>query len=251
MKVDQPANVLNAAYLVLRITGSQGEAAIVSGVRHEDTRHRLAAVKALENDYSRNTYAVPALIEVLGDSDPKIRRTAAHALEHIALATEPEFKNDGHAIHIRPEGEIGPTTKAVVPALCRLLKDSDSNVRCEAVESLARMGKSAKASIPDLITFVETAFSKVKTELANHARRGAEVELECGVEALERMGPAASAAVPLLTAIKELNLLNVIRAAEKALDSIQPQRNPGRRQGRGSNPAGATKVPDHDRGYTT
>ncbi len=232
LKVNQSSVALIAAYGTLRMAGPQGEAAIKSGIRDKDPGHRRAAIEvlgvrrgrggrggrgggggdpedrraaieALEDGLGKNTYAVPALIEALDDPDPGIRSNAGRVLAHIAIATEYEFK-EGKLVRVRPEGEIGATTKVVVPALSKLLKDADPSVRARAANSLEVMGTLAKAAIPDLIVFVEAAFSKVKVaprgsrELSDSGE-----ELMFGIQALGSMGPAASAAVPLLTAIQQ------------------------------------------------
>jgi RND family efflux transporter MFP subunit len=228
LKVNQSPDALKAAYTALRLTGPQGEATIISGIRHKDPVHRRAAINVFTHGYGsrRDAYAVPALIEAIDDPDPGIRGDVGNALEHIAVATEVDFTRSP-PVHIRPEGEIGPTTEIVVPALCKLLKDTDPTVRRRALASLGRM-TSTKASIPNLITFAETAFSKLKAaKPGSQGRSDSDYELSHGVQLLGRMGPAASAAAPLLTAIKQWsseqtrNPVWAQGAAEKALDEIQ------------------------------
>jgi len=235
LKVDQSPDALKAAYTALRLTGPQGEATIISGIRHKDPVHRRAAIEGWLWYGSRDTYAVPALIEAVDDTDPLVRREVCLDLANIAVATEYERKKDGSTIRIRPEGEIGPTTKVVVPALCKRLKDADSGVRLQAVDSLRNMGMLAKAAIPDLIAFVEAASSKLKAAPPT-SREYTYLELCSGVEALGRMGPAASAAVPLLTmlqqaVIQRTNGREVARVplphqVKQALDRIQGKPKP-------------------------
>ena len=44
LKVDQQSDAMKAAYTALRLTGPQGEAAIIGAVRGKDPAHRLAAI---------------------------------------------------------------------------------------------------------------------------------------------------------------------------------------------------------------
>ena len=147
----------------------------------------------------------------------------------IAVGTEYEFK-EGKLVRVRPEGEIGPITKVVVPALSKMLKDADPSVRLKAANSLERMGPLAKAAIPDLIVFVDAAFSKVKAPpQGSREWSDSGSELTFGIQALGSMGPAAAAAVPLLTTLKQhtgILLSQTVSAVEFALIQIQGKPKP-------------------------
>jgi hypothetical protein len=66
---------------------------------------------------------LPALIEALGDEDPKVRAQVARTL-----------------------GLIGPGAKAAVPALTKALKDEESAVREAAKQSLRKINRRAAAN---------------------------------------------------------------------------------------------------------
>ena len=157
----------------------------------------------MEDGLGKNTYAVPALIEALDDPDPGIRSNAGRVLAHIAIATEYEFK-EGKLVRIRPEGEIGPTTKVVVPALSKLLKDADPSVRGRGGQFLGSDGHvgEGRDSRPD--SFCRGRFFQSQGRARGSRKLSdSEEELKFGIQALGSMGPAASAAVPLLTAIQQ------------------------------------------------
>ena len=205
LKVDLLPEALEKAYGALVGKGPLAEAAIISGSRHKDPKHRHAAINALAQYYPEDTAVVDAVINATDDTDANIQRhRGGRALEHIAMATERDFSKNLRP-RIRPEGEIGPATKVIVPALCKLLKDTDSNVPRGVMESLDRLGKLAKAAIPDLIDFVEAAFAKIKKIGAERYSKNdfdERMGLSDGVHALGNMGPAAVAASPQPTPIK-------------------------------------------------
>ena len=65
--------------------------------------------------------------EALRDPDAKVRRKAAFTL-----------------------GNIGPSDRAVLPALIGALNDADRDVRCEAILSLVKYGPGAREAVPRL-----------------------------------------------------------------------------------------------------
>jgi RND family efflux transporter MFP subunit len=243
LKVDQPFDALKAAYSALRMTGPQGEAAIIGALRGKDSEHRKAAIHAVQfGRSSKDIYAIPALIEALDDPDPMVRRNIGSALANLAVATEFEIKSDGSKVRIRPKGEIGPTTKAVVPVLSKLLRDADSGVQGITIYELDHMGELEHVPIPDLIAFVEAT---VKAE-SEESRKNYSPELSMVLKVLGDMGPAASAAVPMLKAIIQshndvgVGRGAIKRAAEDALYYIQGGKR-NRENKPGSNRPGDTK----------
>ena len=75
--------------------------------------------------------AVPALAELLKDSDSGVRYDALSAL-----------------------GNIGPEARTAVPALAEMLTEKDDGIADAALQALAKMGTYAKAAIPSLIRLV-------------------------------------------------------------------------------------------------
>lgn len=77
--------------------------------------------------------AVPALIQALKDSAPKVRGQAIVAL-----------------------GWIGPTAEAAVAPLMELLKNENPSVRAEAARALGKIGGKAREAVPTLTTLLKS-----------------------------------------------------------------------------------------------
>lgn len=125
-----------------------------------DANKRLHAVTVLASYGPRARAAVPALIAVLRDRLPEIRRRAT-----IALA------------------EIGPEARQAVPALIQVLQDEEEAVRCRAVMALGDLGAEARSAVPALIGLLQDESDLVRRWAA---------------AALGEIGPTAPAAIPAL-----------------------------------------------------
>jgi HEAT repeat protein len=144
---------------------------------------RIAAMQSLGAFGAAAAPAVPVLVEVLRDPDPRIRWFAIEAL-----------------------AVIGPAAKAAVPALIEALRSPDvavaggvrgnggfffngmdeGPIRLIAAEALGRIGPEAKAAIPDLIAAMKGPDSRVRAEAAR---------------ALGGIGPDAVPAIPELVRV--------------------------------------------------
>jgi HEAT repeat protein len=78
--------------------------------------------------------AVPALVEVLADPNPVVRRRAAQAL-----------------------ARIGPDARDAVPDLIVALQDRNEEVRKSAARALGQIGPDARAAIPALMDELKAA----------------------------------------------------------------------------------------------
>jgi hypothetical protein len=125
--LETPKDELHAAAAVLLgHAGSEARGAapaLIQALKDADQRVREAARGALGN---MGAEAVPLLIQALGSGDPYIRSAAADAVLR-----------------------IGPEAKAAGPALLRLLKDQDDEVRQSALGALKETGVS-EALVPAL-----------------------------------------------------------------------------------------------------
>ena len=128
--------------------------------------------------------AVPALVELLQDSNPEIRRRAAGALLG-----------------------MGPKAKGAVPALVEALENSDSELRQKAALILGQIGPAAKEAVPDLTEALEDPEPRVRVAAAT---------------SLGWLG--AKEAVPALqTALKDTNKA-VQKASREALRKIEKEK---------------------------
>jgi HEAT repeat protein len=153
----------------------------VSSCRRRDRSPEIAAlVKALrstdEDKQGKATAdlvkigepAVPAVLPLLTDPDPRIRRTAATtlwgleaksrgAVSHLAKALSDEDASVRASVAMALSA-IGPEAENAVPALIRTLHDRDSNVQLWAVKALGAIGPAAETALPDLESLLKDEF---------------------------------------------------------------------------------------------
>jgi HEAT repeat protein len=109
------------AYWHLVLSGSAALPAVRRGLSHDNADVRLHCVKALDHLVDEDSF--PALIAMLSDDDPRVRRDALHAL----------------ACDRCKENACRPEIGAVLPLGIRLLQtDPDRHVRAMAAEVVGR-----------------------------------------------------------------------------------------------------------------
>jgi hypothetical protein len=105
--------------------------------------------------------AVPAILELLATSDPRLRSLALSTL-----------------------WGMGSKAEAAVPTLAATLVDPDPEMRNGAAMALANMGATAAPAVPALITALGDADRRVR---------------QTAVKALGNIGPAAKDAIPVIS----------------------------------------------------
>jgi HEAT repeat protein/lysophospholipase L1-like esterase len=182
----------------------------------DDSSHavRAAAAWALGDVGSAAAPAAPRLCRLLEDADPLVRSGAAYGLGGLGRAARPSVPSlvarlgdpdervrwrSGDAL-----AKIGLEADSLEP-LVRLLRDERGPGRGLAAEALGRLGPSAHASVPDLMSAVSDSRPDVRWR---------------AVWALGRIGPAAVPAVPTLRAA--LSDPDVRWRAAEALGGIGP-----------------------------
>jgi HEAT repeat protein len=156
---------------------------------------RLGAVRILIDMGPDAKEVLPALVEVLGDTDGMVRANAAEAVWKLgkdakALPALVETLQDkapsSRSYAATTLGYVmRQEAKPAVPALIQALWDEDTGVRAGAAEALGRIGPPAQAAIPALLTALKTP--------------GEEDHIYSSTaEALGRLGPAAKSAIPAL-----------------------------------------------------
>jgi HEAT repeat protein len=113
------------ANLALIRVGEPAVPAILELVQGSDPRLRSVALATIWGMGERAKSAAPVLGETLSDPDPEIRNAAAMALEN-----------------------MGPAAAAAVPALIKALSDGDNRVRQTAVKALGNVGPAAREAVP-------------------------------------------------------------------------------------------------------
>lgn len=142
--------------------------------------------------------AVPALVRLLDDKDPTVRREAGKALGHVAWSAE---------------GKVSGRDAAIL-ALLAALKQKDDNLRGEAVYALRWLRAPKKDVVPPLVEVLKEAGPASRDAVLHY---------------LAEIGPEGAAAVPgLCELLKAPDPFVRLRAAE-VLGRIDPRR--GRREG--------------------
>jgi len=113
------------ANLALIRVGAPAVPAIVELLATTDPRLRSLALTTLWGMGAKAEAAVPALVETLADPDPEMRVAAAMALAN-----------------------MGPAAAGAVPALINALGDGESRVRQTAVKALGNIGPAARDAVP-------------------------------------------------------------------------------------------------------
>jgi len=154
-------------------------------MRSRDPTQRHGAASMLSSLDRPPAALAEVLVAALGDEVQGVRYSAAVALGRYA----------------------GAEREAAVPALIDALRDEDTQVRCQAARSLARLGAGASQAIP-------IALDLLRSENANHRWQAAEI--------LGAYGTAARRAAPALESARHDPELSVRHAAENALKAIAP-----------------------------
>jgi len=136
--------------------------------------------------------AVPTLIELSKDPDPKIRQYSATALGLIGRASDATVpallealkdKDDDVRAHaIMALGEIKPEAKITLPHFQEALKDKNLFVRGIALARLGELGPEAKSAVPELLESV---------------KKDKDFSRSVAI-ALGQIGPEAKAGIPFL-----------------------------------------------------
>jgi len=150
--------------------------ALIEQLGDSDPRVRRAAIDALADEPGDVAVTVPALARVLADTDTSVRLSAAVALQKID-AGNPSFPpvlieslEAGHAPMFLEVGRMGRDAEWAVPTLLKLLSHPQPQIRGLAARALGEIG------IAD--TSVTAALERRQRDEAPAVRRAAERALE-------------------------------------------------------------------------
>jgi HEAT repeat protein len=168
----------DAAARTLGSLGPDAVAVLLEALRSDQASTRAAGARGLGYARPRPAEARPALKKLLADKHNNVRVQAARSLWYLKVLRTESLTAD----YARILGEIGRAAKEAVPELRRLLKigtaperlaaaealcliqqnaetlpvlveglrDPQTDVRLEAVQSLQRLGPLAKSALPEL-----------------------------------------------------------------------------------------------------
>ena len=137
----------NAGY-ALSAMGDEAIAGLIDLTSHEFELGRGYAAFALGEHGEAAQAALPALINLLDDSEEWVRRNAAEAL-----------------------GTVKASSETIVPALVKGLADADDQVRFHSALSLIRLGGNSEAAVPALATALHDENRYVRAYAVEALRR--------------------------------------------------------------------------------
>lgn len=175
--------------------GSESAPALVQAYRVADTDHKPRIIKALGAIGAQSDQVLPTLIAALDDRDSAVRLAALDAISPWSQLFSP--------YGVSP---LGNYREAAVPAITKVLKDRDAEVREHAAGALFAVGPPAQAAVPALIEALADRNARVRREAA---------------WALFAIGPQAKAAAPALREASRDADKEVRTAAAKALSKVQ------------------------------
>ena len=192
------------------------EAAALAALLDDDSfLVRRLAIEAL---VKCGTAAVPRLAEGLTNLSPRVRLSAATALQELGplargavRALIESLRDRDHDVGVAAHfalGRIGPDAHAAVPALVGELKNGSDEIRALAVRTLSELGVAAKPATLELIALQKDTDSYIRWRAAY---------------ALGRIGPDAREAIPTLEMMLKDESSEVRNAATFALEQIVPQ----------------------------
>lgn len=187
--------------------------ALVATLTDDSWRVRIEAIRAFEKFDDDGASYIPAIADGLKDPVRAVRRQSAQsigklgpkartAIPHLIVAlkdpSEGVCKDAAFAL-----GKVGPTARQAVPALVEILvKESDTGIRCSAMEGLGGIGAAARSAVPPLIAVLKDSHATPEEQAA-------------AAHSLGGIGPTARAAVPVLRSyLPDLSAKNA-RAARK------------------------------------
>lgn len=131
---------------------------LLRSLRSSSSDVRCRAAKSLSRLGKLAADAVAALAHAVNDPEADVREAAAQALGQIGLEAFPHLVAmcSHHDKYVRRHavwalGKIGPAATAVLPVLCRTLKDVDPRTASGAAQTLGGLGEGAAQAVPMLI----------------------------------------------------------------------------------------------------
>jgi HEAT repeat protein len=203
---------------------------IRSGLRDPDVSVRLAAVEELKQRAPSSQEAIDALVEALGNSEPLVRRFAAHALAEAPAVSSPmllALSRNLQDPEVEPRESAAQALAALAPRapaesvadlgskLAAAVSDSQESVRTHAIEAIGGLGAAGARLVPAVKPALERALGDKSVRV-----RGA------AAAALGQLGAGVPGTVALLTKALADPVHDVRKEAVIALEKMGPDAAP-------------------------
>ena len=220
---DEDPVVRTEAVLALRDMGPDAADAVptlAAKVADEDYLVALGATWAL---MAIGNQSIPALLDVLHNSEPDVREFAAYTLGHFHPESEQVISNLLDALYDKDArwgaesslGLYGKTDKKVVAALLRRLDCRNPHVRLSVIDALGDIGPNAADAVPALIKIIKPVPDVTPGETLNDIMKNMKAAEEvdsrirgAAIIALGQIGTAAREAIPAITDSLWLDMWN-------------------------------------------
>lgn len=211
---------------------------------------RVVAI-SLRHHMDEASVVVPALRRALEDKDAEVRVRAATSLldaqvDHtpfVDFLLEALNADEPGAVLAAVEslGWVGPRRKEALPALIKLLKSKDENIRCRTTRALNDLGKDAKPALPALLDALKdkeyrgphASIAMILGQFGPQAKEAVPALVEllqsrdeedrlCAATAIGKIRSGAKEAVPALIEVLNSEEASVRTAAAYALGNFGP-----------------------------
>ena len=140
--------------------------ALTESLKDENGRVRLAAAEALVAIDSKVDVAIRSILELLTHKEGYYRNAAAASLSDMASGVHDGMMHLESSPFRERSPALADLVSEVVPALMKLLKDSNGRVRWAAAEALQNIGAEAKAAVVPLTESLKDSNGNVREAAA-------------------------------------------------------------------------------------
>ncbi|HEY3322186.1 MAG TPA: DUF2950 family protein [Planctomycetota bacterium] len=166
---DENALTKAQALRALEKLGPHGIAGLTAAIGQADLPTKLLAIAALGNLGATAKTAVPVLLPLQKDEQPKVRRYAINSLRQIApenpqvlAAIQAAAKDEDPTVKmaaIKNLGSMGALAKDGIPSIIEALRDEDWDIRMAAATALEDIGQAAKRVFTDMMPTINEIYA--------------------------------------------------------------------------------------------
>jgi HEAT repeat protein len=209
------------------IDGDLMAAALVDSLRDQEEEVRIGAIVALIGCKNTPELVMPALVDRLHDGRADERRLAMEVFKQAGPTAVPflcmGLTDPRPSVRVTAVGALrlfdSEATAKAAPVVARLLSDSETEVRREAVATLVKIGRGAREAVPQLLAALKDEDDVVRSRAARALAETGEVDRKIQMALLDaRSDTEAGVRSSVLLALASFVSEPVVRdAVEEAL----------------------------------